>query len=144
MAIGMSRRLTKSLWKLKGAARRLEPKATPFKSISAVALVAVVAFSVFALMGGVYNVLERPMAMISTGEGRWSFLYPGSISVQTLNESLVAALLYLMGFAGFYSLHKSMKLLYRPRQAYLNLLIGFSLILLAVFYSLSLLGQKVG
>jgi len=141
----VSRRISKALWKLRVAARRLEPKAAaPFKSISALLLVATIAFSVFALMGGIYNLLERPFAMVSIGEGRWSFIYPGSINAQTLNESLVAAILYILGFAGFYLLHKSTRLLYRPREAYLNLIIGFSLVLLSVLYSLSLLNQKVG
>ncbi len=140
----MSRRLSKLLWRIRVAGKRLEPRATPLRMISMAALIGIIAFSIFALMGGIYNLLERPLAMVTTGQGRWSFLYPGSINVQTLNESLVAAILYAIGFAGFYSLHKSTRLLYRPREAYLNLLIGFSLILLAVFYSLSLLNQKVG
>ncbi|MEM2227094.1 MAG: hypothetical protein QXW19_02400 [Candidatus Bathyarchaeia archaeon] len=139
----MWRRLSKLLWRLKVAGKRLELRTTPLRPISTMALVGVVAFSIFALMGGIYNLLERPLAMISIGQGRWSFLYPGSVNVQTLNESLVAAVLYVVGLAGFYYLYKSTRLIYRPREAYLNLLIGFSLILLAVFYSLSLLNQKV-
>lgn len=104
-------------------------------------------FSIFLLIGGIYNIVEilggRALALIP-GTGGWTVVYPGSLHMQTINESLVAAFLYLLGIIGFFLLTKGIKLSYKPRQAYLTLIFGFMLILLISYYSFTLLQSKIG
>jgi hypothetical protein len=107
----------------------------------------IIGFSIFLLIGGVYDIIEimtgRALALLPSSGG-WTFIYPGSLHMQTINESLVAALLYLLGIIGFYLLLKGIKLAYKPRQAYLTLTFGFILLLLITYYSTSLLASKIG
>jgi len=63
---------------------------------------------------------------------------------QTINESLIAGFLYMLGFGGLYMLLRSTRYAYRPRNAYLLLIVGTLVVLLVVFYSNSLLTQKIG
>jgi hypothetical protein len=106
--------------------------------------IVVLAFSVFNLAGGVYDLLEKPVSLLPTASSGWTFLYRGSLNVQTLNESILSALLYGLGLSGLYMLFRSTRFAYRPRNAYLLLMLGFVMTFIVVYYSVSLLSQKIG
>jgi hypothetical protein len=97
----------------------------------------------FILAGGVYDILERPISLLPTAGG-YKVLIPGTLGQQTLNESLIAGFLYFLGLGGLYMLLRSTRYAYRPRNAYLLLIVGTLVVLLVVFYSNSLLTQKIG
>jgi hypothetical protein len=103
----------------------------------------VIAIVAFILAGGVYDILERPITLLPT-TGGYKVLIPGTLGQQTLNESLIAGFLYILGLAGLYMLLRSTRYAYRPRNAYLLLIIGTLVVLLVVFYSNSLITQKIG
>jgi phosphoglycerol transferase MdoB-like AlkP superfamily enzyme len=108
-----------------------------------VALIAVLAFVGFILAGGIYDLLAHPIALLPTATG-YNVLIPGTLGQQTLNESLIAAFLYMLGLAGLYMLLRSTRFAYRPRNAYLLLILGTLTVLLVVFYSNALITQKIG
>lgn len=92
------------------------------------------ALSIFLLGGGVYDILQQPIGIIPGGvEGRWIFYYPFAINEQILNESIFVMLLYAIGFGGFFSIYQSTRYAYKPRQAFMWLLIGVILVALAYF-----------
>lgn len=105
-------------------------------------VVVVVVLSIFLLSGGVFDILEKPLALLPKGTG-WTFVYRGSLHIQTLNESIVAGLLYLLAFFGLYLLLRSTRSVYNPRQAYLMLIIGLMVTLIVMYYSISLLDSKI-
>jgi hypothetical protein len=100
-------------------------------------------FVVFILAGGVFDILETPLALLPKGSG-WTFVYKGSISIQTLNESILAGLLYFLGVLGLYLLLRSTRQVYNPRQAYITLILGLMVTLIAVYYCTSFLSSKIG
>ncbi len=103
------------------------------------------ALSIFLLGGGVYDLLTGPAGIMPGGaEGRWIFYYPFAINDQTLNESIFVMLLYSIGFGGFFSIYQSTKYVYRPRQAFMWLLIGILLVALAYFGLENLITLKLG
>lgn len=108
--------------------------------------IVLIAFGVFVLSGGVYSVVEimsgRALTMLPLARG-WTFIYPGNLNMQTINESLISGMLYFLGAVGFYMVLRSVRLAYRPRQAYLTLIIGLMLVLLVVYYSSLLLQSKI-
>ena len=110
-------------------------------SIFVIAVV-VVAASVFLLGGGVYDVLEKPLvAVVQTG-GRIIVFYPYAINEQLLLESIVVMTGYAIGVVGFLLTYQSTKYAYRPRQAYMLLLVGCVLIITAyIFIERSLLAR---
>jgi len=119
------------------------PRARAMRPSTTLLVAAMIIFSVFILAGGVFNILEKPLALLPKGSG-WTFVYRGSIHIQTLNESILAGLLYFLGVLGLYLLLRSTRLVYNPRQAYLMLILGLMVTLIAVYYCTSFLSSKIG
>jgi len=119
------------------------PRARAMKPSTTLLVVATMVFAIFVLAGGVFDILEKPLALLPKGSG-WTFVYRGSIHLQTLNESILAGLLYFLGVLGLYLLLRSTRLVYNPRQAYLMLLLGLMITLIAVYYCTSFLSSKIG
>lgn len=117
-------------------ARRIKPSTT-------VIIIAVLAFVGFVLAGGIYDILEHPISLLPTSYG-YSVVIQGTLGQQTLNESLISAFLYMLGLAGLYMLLRSTRYAYRPRNAYLLLILGTLTVLVVVFYSNSLITAKIG
>lgn len=107
----------------------------------------IIGLSIFFFIGGVYDIVEiitgRALSLIPRAGG-WTFIYPGSLHMQTISESIVGAMLYLLGIMGLYLLLRGTRLAYKPRQAYLTLIFGLMLVLLITYYSSFLLRSKVG
>jgi hypothetical protein len=103
----------------------------------------VLMFVGFILAGGVYDILERPISILQTTTGV-SVVIRGTLGQQTLNESLMAGFLYMLGLGGLYMLLRSTRYAYRPRNAYLLLILGTFTVLLVVFYSTTLINAKIG
>ena len=150
MLEGLRIRLRKLPWKLQRGLGNLGYSIRIFRAPGArrkpstTLLVAlVIAIVAFILAGGVYDILERPITLLPT-TGGYKVLIPGTLGQQTLNESLIAGFLYVLGLAGLYMLLRSTRYAYRPRNAYLLLIIGTLVVLLVVFYSNSLITQKIG
>ena len=109
-----------------------------------IANIAILAFAVFVLAGGVYVIIEKPLAILPQATtGGWTFVYPGTVQEQSMNEAVVSAIIYLLGLGGLYMILRSTRLAYRPRQAYLLLILGLTITLFAIFYAGSLLSTKI-
>lgn len=104
-----------------------------------------VAASIFLLGGGVYDIIEKPMAIVPGGaQGRWIFYWPYQLNAQSLNESIIVMLLYGIGFGGFWAMYQSTKYAYKPRQAFILLLAGAVLVILAYFSCETIINLKLG
>lgn len=119
------------------------PRAGAMKPSTTLVVAVTIVFAIFILAGGIFDILEKPLALLPKGSG-WTFVYKGSIHIQTLNESILAGLLYFLGVLGLYLLLRSTRLVYNPRQAYLMLFLGLMVTLLAVYYCTSFLSSKIG
>ena len=117
-------------------ARRMRPPTT-------VIMIGVLLFVGFVLAGGIYDILARPISLLPSPTG-YSVVIKGTLGQQTLNESLIAAFLYMLGLGGLYMLLRSTRYAYRPRNAYLLLILGTFTVLLVIFYSTTLINAKIG
>jgi len=106
-------------------------------------IAAALIFVSFILAGGMYDLTENPITLLPTSSGGYNFLIPGSLSQQTINESLAAWFMYALGIGGLYLLLRSTRSAYRPRSAYLLLVLGTLTILLVVWYSNALILAKI-
>jgi hypothetical protein len=147
---GLRIRLRKLPWKLQRALGNLgyslrifRGPTTRRKPSTTVLLILILGFVGFILAGGIYDILERPISLLPTTSG-YSVLIKGTLGQQTLNESLIAAFLYMLGLGGLYMLLRSTRFAYRPRNAYLLLILGTITVLMVVFYSNALITQKIG
>jgi hypothetical protein len=91
-----------------------------------------------------YDIIEKPVPLIPQQGGGWSFIYQGSITYQTISESIVAAISYVLAILGLFAIYRSSRHAYRPRQAYLLFIIGFVLIIISIVYITLILQMKIG
>jgi len=98
--------------------------------------------SIFFLGGGVYDILEKPLIAIPLGT-QILFFYPGTINEQTILDSAFAMVTYFFGLLGLLLMYQSTKYAYRPRQAYMLLLIGVAFLVIAYFSIENLIVQKL-
>ena len=101
-----------------------------------------VALTLFFLGGGVYDLLADPIIAFPVGR-RILFFYPYSVHEQAVLESLLVMISYAMGFFGVFLMYQSTKYAYKPRQAYILLLTGVVLLLIAYIYIENLLWAKL-
>jgi hypothetical protein len=113
------------------------------KPSTSLLLILILSFVGFILAGGMYDLTNSPISLLPTSTG-YSVLIKGTLGQQTLNESLIAGFLYMLGLAGLYMLLRSTRFAYRPRNAYLLLILGTLTVLVVVFYSNALITQKIG
>jgi len=153
MSVGLKNWLRRAPWRIRrglgNVAYRLRivraPGGAGLKGSWTILLLAVVGLATFLLAGGVYDLLEKPVSLLPRASQQgWTFIYPGGIGGQTLNESILSALLYLIGLGGFYMLFRSTRYAYRPRNAYILLIAGFAMTILVIYYAGALLSQKAG
>ncbi len=102
----------------------------------------ITAFSLFLLAGGVYTILEQPLAAIPYGR-TILFYYPSTLSAQVGIETIGVMIAYGMGVIGMLLMYQSTKYAYKPRQAFMLLISGVALILIAYIYIESLVFQKL-
>ena len=76
--------------------------------------------------------INRPAPAWSTATG-FLFLYP-DISGQFGADTFISITLYAMGFIGLLAIYQSSKSAYKPRQAYMMLIVGVALLLMAYIF----------
>jgi len=96
--------------------------------VSAIVLGAVV----FLFAGGLYDIIVQPLVAFYNGQ-RFYFLYP-DISSQFIFDTVVAAILYTVGFIGLMSIYQSSRHAYNSRQAYMTMIIGITLLAVAYIF----------
>lgn len=113
-------------------------------SIFAIALV-VATMSIFLLGGGIYDFLlglQGELLVAAFAGGRIITVFPRALNEQILVESIMVMIYYAMGVVGFILTYRSTKYVYRPRQAFILLLVGCVLIGAAyIFVEQSLLAK---
>jgi len=88
-----------------------------------------IGYSVFLLAGGLYTLIQKPVpAYVSSSA--IIFIYPG-ISGQFVSDTIIACILYAFGFAGLFVIYQSTKSAYKPRQAYMLLIIGVTFLVIS-------------
>jgi len=135
----MKRSATSIVFKL----RKNWEKITTYKPSIWIVGGTIIVILIFFLGGGIYDVVERPI-VIGGLQGRIVTFYPRGVNEQFLGESIFIMILYALGTSGFILTYQSTKYVYRPRQAYLMLLIGVSIVALTYILVELSLRQKIG
>jgi hypothetical protein len=91
-----------------------------------------IGYTVFLFAGGLYTLIQKPPTAY-LGSSAIYFLYPG-ISGQFVSDTIIACILYALGFAGLFAIYQSTKSAYKPRQAYMLLIVGVAFLLLSYIF----------
>lgn len=92
----------------------------------------VVGYSIFLFGGGLFTIINKPLPS-AYYNNQFYFLYP-NISSQFISDTVIAVILYGLGFLGLLSIYQSTKNVYKPRQAYMLLIVGVTLLLLSYIF----------
>ena len=96
--------------------------------------VIVMAAVVFLFGGGVYTIISYETIQPALYyDNKFYFLMPG-LGQQVVSDTVVSGVLYAMGFIGLLAIYQSTKYAYKPRQAYMTLILGVTLLLLAYLF----------
>jgi len=102
----------------------------------------VTAFSIFLLGGGIYDILEQPLVALPVGS-RILFFYPGTVQEQFLLDSFYVMISYFFGVLGLMLLYQSTRYAFKPRQAFMLLIVGALFILIAYLSVENLIWAKL-
>ena len=92
----------------------------------------IVGYAIFLFGGGLYTLISSPLPAYYTGTS-FLFLYP-DLGQQFIADTVISVMLYAIGFVGLLTIYQSTKYAYKPRQAYMMLVIGVALLLLAYIF----------
>ncbi|MEM3577852.1 MAG: hypothetical protein QXX51_05280 [Candidatus Bathyarchaeia archaeon] len=128
----MSKKVKRQISSASHSLTKLYEKITTTKPSSLILSAILIAVAVFLFGGGLYNIIMKPYPAVYYG-GRFYLLYP-ELGSQFIFDSLVSMVLYALGIVGVIVMYQSTKYAYKPRQAYMMLLVGITLILIAYIY----------
>ena len=138
----MSRSIKRGVSSLSFSMNRLYRAITTAKPSGFVVAVIAVSVAVFFFGGGLYDLIMKPLPAVYYG-GRFLFLYP-QLTEQFISDSIVAMTVYALGIIGMIAVYQSTKYVYKPRQAYMMLIIGFALIFMAYIFLEETIRIKLG
>jgi hypothetical protein len=91
-------------------------------------------YTLFLFGGGLYTLINHPLpAYIGNNGNTILFLAPG-LSNQFGADTFISVILYALGFVGLLAIYQSSKSAYKPRQAYMLLIIGITFLLLSYIF----------
>ena len=128
----MSKSVKKNVSNLSFSLNRIYRTITNSRPSNLIIPIAAIGFAVFLFGGGLYDIIMQPLPAVYYG-GRFLFLYP-QLSEQFIGDSIVAMTVYALGIIGLLSVYQSTKYIYKPRQAYMMMIIGVVLLLLAYIF----------
>jgi len=128
----MSKSVKKNVSNLSFSLNRIYRTLTNSRPSNLIIPIAAIGFAVFLFGGGLYDIIMQPLPAVYYG-GRFLFLYP-QLSEQFIGDSIVAMTVYALGIKGLLAVYQSTKYVYKPRQAYMMMIIGVVLLLLAYIF----------
>jgi hypothetical protein len=121
---------------------RFYQKLSTTKPSTLILAIIAVAVAIFFFGGGLYDIIVKPLPAVYYG-GTFLFLYP-QLSEQFISDSIVAMILYSFGIIGLVTMYQSTKYHFKPRQAYMMLMMGVVLLFLAYIILEVTIGIKLG
>jgi len=94
--------------------------------------ISVVTLTVLLLSGIVYDIVNQPPPAVYYGN-RFYFLYP-ALNEQFWFDTVVAGVLYAVGFIGLIAIYQSTRHAHNPRQAYMTMVVGATLLLIGYLF----------
>jgi hypothetical protein len=128
----MSRAFKRRVSSLSFSVNRLYRTITNAKSSNLLIPILAVAFAVFLFAGGIYDLIQKPLAAVYYNNA-FLFLNP-YLTQQFISDSVLAAIIYSMGVIGLIAMYQSTRYIYKPRQAYMMLMIGLALAFMAYIF----------
>jgi uncharacterized membrane protein len=128
----MSRKVKKQASSMSFSINRWFRRISTSKPSASTFTLIVIAFSTFLFGGGLLTIIEHPLIAYYNGS-TFLFLYP-TLDGQFVMDTFFSSMSYVLGLAGLLLMYRSTKNAYKPRQAYMTLIIGVALVLMAYLF----------
>jgi hypothetical protein len=138
----MSKKVKRRASSMSFSLSRWFSKISTTKPSSFIVSIIVISYAILLFGGGLYTIISSPLPAFYTGKG-FLFIYP-ELGSQFISDSVISVMLYAIGFAGLLTIYQSTKYAYKPRQAYMMMVIGVSLLLLAYIFLEDAIMIKLG
>jgi hypothetical protein len=138
----MSRKAKKTASSTSFSLSRWYRRISTVKPSTFVVTAIVISYAIFLFGGGLLTLITQPLPSAYYG-GKFYFLYP-DLGSQFISDTVISVMLYAMGFAGLLAIYQSTKYAYKPRQAYMMLVIGVTLLFLAYIFIEDAINIKLG
>jgi len=92
----------------------------------------VIGGAILLFSGLIYDIVNTPLPAVYYNS-RFYFLYP-QLSNQFISDTIISAILYALGFVGLLMIYQSTKSAYKPRQAYMLLIVGITFLLISYIF----------
>ena len=138
----MSRKVKKQASSMSFSLSRWFSKISTAKPSALITSIIVISSAVFLFGGGLYTIIIQPLPS-AYYNNRFYFLYP-DLSAQFISDTVIATMLYALGFIGLLAIYQSTKYAYKPRQAYMMLAVGVALLFLAYIFLEDSIQIKLG
>lgn len=125
----MSKQVKKTVTSTSYSMNRFYRRISTAKPSTLILSIIAIAFSIFLFGGGLYDIVNQPLAAIYY-QGKFLFIYP-QLSEQFVADSVISMMLYALGTIGLIVMYQSTKYAYKPRQATMMMTIGVVLLWLA-------------
>ncbi len=102
------------------------------KPSSFIISIAVIGGAILLFGGLVYDIVNTPLPAIYYNN-QFYFLYP-ALSEQFVFDTVISGVLYAVGFIGLLAVYQSSKHAYNPRQAYMTMIVGVSLLFISYLF----------
>jgi len=138
----MSRSVKKRISSLSFSLNKFYRTISTSRPSNLVFTITAIAVAVFLFGGGLYDLIIRPLPAVYY-QGTFLFLYP-QLSEQFISDSIVAMSVYSLGVVGLIAIYQSTKYVYKPRQAYMMLIVGVILLFIAYIFLEDAIRIKLG
>ena len=128
----MSDKAKKQVSSLSFTLSRWFNRISTMKPSSLLVTIVAIGTALFLFGGGVYDIINQPYPAIYYNS-RFYFLYP-QLSEQFIFDTVISVTLYAIGFVGLLALYQSSRQAYSPRQAYMTMIIGVTLVSIAYLF----------
>jgi len=144
----VSKKVKKTASSMSFSLSRWFRKISTAKPSSVAITVIIIAYAVFLFSGGLYTITEQPLAYAYTSNSFYFILSrtlrrTSALGEQFGAETAISNALYAIGLIGLLAVYQSTKYAYKPRQAYMMLIIGVSLLLLAYIFVEVIVNAKI-
>jgi hypothetical protein len=138
----MSRTAKKKISSLSYSLNKFYGRISTTKPSTLILSTLAISITIFLFGGGLYNIIMKPLPAVYYG-GRFIFLYP-QLSEQFISDSIVVTILYSLGIIGLILMYQSTKYAYKPRQAYMTIMVGAALLFIAYIFLEASIQIKIG
>ena len=145
----MTKRIKREADSMSNPLSRWYRRISDAKPSSAAFIVVVVAFSTFLLGGGLFQIVSQTPLTLYDGS-KFYFIYsndldPGNaLSGQLGMDVVISSMLYVFGLVGLLLMYQSTKSAYKPRNAYMTLIVGVTLVAFAYIFLEAVIRLKTG